>query len=760
MQQHDTTRPVDPKEAGFTLSEVIVTVAIIGLLTLTVGFFFDSISAAFGFGSDLSESERQAREAMDRMTREIRTAASPDINGDDLAARWPIATMTSTALTFYSQERDAAAMRAIRYRLDAGTLYRGEAPMQPFVDATSGLAVPEKWAFLGAPPGDLGTPVFEETTLATHVVNDADAAPLFRDSSAGVTDPAGACVDPQAGQPDSAQPKPESLYQAVGICLAVDTDPDELPEPMMLFSLASWRNPSTSEDSDAGAGASGDVNPYIQWASANPVVATDVTAPVLSPSTWTMPVVCSSDVGPHTNGCVLPGDRITFTWDYKYVGGSTVLDADIEVPLGQHVDFVSASNGGTLQGGVAHWDVSLPVSNQFSSVSLTVQVAATAPFGYEYIEHGATLTIDQYRTGGTVFSDPVAATTAIESMIKVATPMPDVSITAYRGPKAGGDPNSYVSDGYIDLGQTEKLSIDVVNDGAGPATGTIVTMTNPTSQISYVSSTGPVAGTYNSSTRTVTWNVGTLDPGESMTFTATFTLASNASTCQSRTFSMSIYSNEEGTKSAGNSNGRRWQTRPCPEIDIEWYVSNVNKNTAAKYYYVRVRNAYTNIDLSNVVIYDDLLTSQNYPVGIGNWLSSGYGWNTSYTPTCATSPSPTLGAPTCTWDSSYSVLSIVPPGGVIPAGPGNSTWWKIADVTQKTQSSNTADCRVEVEVEMRSTGVSDRTDAETRNMNSCTPTTTSTSSTSSTTSTTSGDTTTTTSPPPSSTTTTTIGGGV
>ncbi len=67
MQQHDTTRPVDPKEAGFTLSEVIVTVAIIGLLTLTVGFFFDSISAAFGFGSDLSESERQAREAMDRM---------------------------------------------------------------------------------------------------------------------------------------------------------------------------------------------------------------------------------------------------------------------------------------------------------------------------------------------------------------------------------------------------------------------------------------------------------------------------------------------------------------------------------------------------------------------------------------------------------------------------------------------------------------------------------------------------------------------
>lgn len=741
------------------MSEVIVSIGLVAILTLTLGFFFDSIAGAFGFGSNLSESERQVREAMDRMTREIRTAASPDINGDDLMARWPIAEMTSTTLTFYSQEREGDAMRAIRYRLDNGTLFRGEAAMQLYVDGSTGLTVNDKWAFAGALPGEMGTPNFEETTLTEDVVNTDDDAPLFRDSSDSVADPEGGCFDPHWDQTDNAQPKSTSLYQAVGICLAVDTNPNELPEPVMLYSMASWRNPSTNEDDDAGAGASGDVNPFIQWASISPVTAQDVTAPILSPSTWSMPVVCTSSVGPHTNGCVLPGDRITFTWDYKYVGGSTVLDAEIEVPLGQHVDFVSATNGGTLQGSTVHWDVALPTSNQFYSVSMTVEVASDAPFGFQYIEHGATLTINQYRTGGIVFSDPASATTALSSQIKVATPMPNVSITATRGPKSGADPNSYVSSGYIDLGQTESLTVTVTNSGAGPATGAIVTLTNPTSQIAYVSSTGPVSGTYNTSTRKITWNVGTIDPGQTLTFTATFTLASNASTCQTRTFSSDVSSTQEGTKSAGNSSGRSWYTRPCPEIDIEWYVSSINKGQTAKFYYLRVRNAYTNLDANNVVIYNDLSGNQNYPVGVSNMVNAGYGWDTSYTPVCATPPSPNLGAPSCAWDSTYKVVTVTWPGQVLPAGPGNSSWYKVADFTQRSTGSNTSDCRVETEVEMRATGISDRTDAETRPLNGCTVTTSSTSSTT-TTSTGPTSTTTTTSPPPSSTTTTTIGQGV
>ncbi|MEW6581904.1 MAG: prepilin-type N-terminal cleavage/methylation domain-containing protein [Actinomycetota bacterium] len=129
-----TSRHLDPRtgdarhrQAGFTLTELLMAIA---LFTLFAG----GVYAAFFSGTDATSAQRtalnaqaDARAALDRLSRELRQAISPD--GGVTA---PVASLSATAIAFYSDlDRDPAAggtrPSLIRYSVTGGVLVREEA---------------------------------------------------------------------------------------------------------------------------------------------------------------------------------------------------------------------------------------------------------------------------------------------------------------------------------------------------------------------------------------------------------------------------------------------------------------------------------------------------------------------------------------------------------------------------------------------------------------------------------------------------------
>jgi len=80
--------------------------------------------------------------------------------------------------------------------------------------------------------------------------------------------------------------------------------------------------------------------------------------------------------------CVSPGQNITYTLSYDNqnpndVTGVTITDA---LPL-TYVDFVSASDGGTLSGNIVTWDIGTVATGTSGSVTVTVQVKSGTSAG-------------------------------------------------------------------------------------------------------------------------------------------------------------------------------------------------------------------------------------------------------------------------------------------------------------------------------------------------------------------------------------------
>ena len=74
----DVRKRVVGEEAGFSLTEVLVTMMIMLIVLFALYSIFDMGIRVFSFGNDKIEATEQARLGMEKMTREIRAAYPVD----------------------------------------------------------------------------------------------------------------------------------------------------------------------------------------------------------------------------------------------------------------------------------------------------------------------------------------------------------------------------------------------------------------------------------------------------------------------------------------------------------------------------------------------------------------------------------------------------------------------------------------------------------------------------------------------------------
>jgi uncharacterized repeat protein (TIGR01451 family) len=179
------------------------------------------------------------------------------------------------------------------------------------------------------------------------------------------------------------------------------------------------------------------------------------------------------------------GGTLTYTLQYRNLGATAASNATISETLPAGTTFMSATNGGVLNGSTVTWQFGSVAAHSIASVSVTVQV--TAP-------PGTNLTNAQY----SIKADGVPETFGVSLETPVLAP-PLLTI--------GKTANTTVpTQGFV------SYAITVVNAGGINATNTAVDDTVPAGAV-FVSASD--LGTL--SAGVVRWSLGTLAPGASRT---------------------------------------------------------------------------------------------------------------------------------------------------------------------------------------------------------------------------------------------------
>ncbi|MFA6295292.1 MAG: type II secretion system protein [Candidatus Paceibacterota bacterium] len=194
------------KKRGMTLVEVLIAVAIFGVVMVAIGTFQVNI---FSYNSSISGSlntTQNAQAILKTILRELREIA-PGANGS-----YPIATVGSTTLSFFSDYDNDGATEQITYSLLGTTLYRA-------VTHPSGSPVIYNYANQAT------------TTLVVDVRN-GTSIPVFQyfDSSYNGT--------------SSPLTLPASItsIRLIKISLSLDTDPNRSPLPVIYTVQVNLRN--------------------------------------------------------------------------------------------------------------------------------------------------------------------------------------------------------------------------------------------------------------------------------------------------------------------------------------------------------------------------------------------------------------------------------------------------------------------------------------------------------------------------------------
>ncbi len=191
--------------SGFSLAELIISVAIISLISVTIGTFQKDI---FSLNTSLSGSlnaQMDARHVVKIMVTELRQA-SPSSMG-----AYPLELASSTGITFYSDINHDGLKDKVRYFLSGTTIKKG-------------VIVPT------------GTPltyggVEKITTIISGFVA-STTQPLFQyypSTYTGTTSPL-------------TQPVDISTVRLVKITAIIDIDPNRSPVPLLVTSQVSIRN--------------------------------------------------------------------------------------------------------------------------------------------------------------------------------------------------------------------------------------------------------------------------------------------------------------------------------------------------------------------------------------------------------------------------------------------------------------------------------------------------------------------------------------
>ncbi len=191
---------------GLTLPELVISVAVLSLLTIVVSTFQKDV---FSLNTNLQSSlnaQLEARHLIKTIISEIRKT-SPSENGT-----YPIELASSTGITFYSDVGNNGSVDKVRYYLSGKTIKKG------VITPTGNPAVYNS-----------GSEV--TTTLLNYVVA-SSTLPIFQyytSSYSGTTSPI-------------AMPPDISTIRLIKITVIIDTDPNRSPTPIIATSQVSLRN--------------------------------------------------------------------------------------------------------------------------------------------------------------------------------------------------------------------------------------------------------------------------------------------------------------------------------------------------------------------------------------------------------------------------------------------------------------------------------------------------------------------------------------
>jgi prepilin-type N-terminal cleavage/methylation domain-containing protein len=107
------------REDGFTLSEMLVSIAVLGILFAVASMALSSAIRHSDEVEDQAEIQTEVRAAVDSLSRDLRQAYSGDV------AVFPITAATGSTLTVLSPDRAAPFhLREVQYRVTGGRLER------------------------------------------------------------------------------------------------------------------------------------------------------------------------------------------------------------------------------------------------------------------------------------------------------------------------------------------------------------------------------------------------------------------------------------------------------------------------------------------------------------------------------------------------------------------------------------------------------------------------------------------------------------
>jgi prepilin-type N-terminal cleavage/methylation domain-containing protein len=112
-------RPVDGRDAGFTLLEVIIAASLLLVATIPMYRFFDSSVKQVTTVQGMIEEQAKARNAMSSLENDLRNSFTGS------ASLGRIESIGATAITFYTPDRlSPMRLRKVSYQLSSGTFRR------------------------------------------------------------------------------------------------------------------------------------------------------------------------------------------------------------------------------------------------------------------------------------------------------------------------------------------------------------------------------------------------------------------------------------------------------------------------------------------------------------------------------------------------------------------------------------------------------------------------------------------------------------
>ena len=207
----------------------------------------------------------------------------------------------------------------------------------------------------------------------------------------------------------------------------------------------------------------------------------------------------------------VPGGDIVYTIDYENAGNIDATGVVITESLPEYVTFDPAANPGwTLDGDTLTYNVGDLAAGETGSIELVVTVIDPLPTGVE--ETNNTVSIDGDESNGT---DPTPDNNIDEDVTPLEA-APDYVIDKIENFDDPAAP-----------GETISWDIVVTNEGNQDGTGVVVTDTLPTGDYFSAGFIASDGGVVDLDAGTVTWNIGDLAVGDSVTLTLTTTVDEN-----------------------------------------------------------------------------------------------------------------------------------------------------------------------------------------------------------------------------------------